>query len=381
MTEARHPADSVVRPPSAGTNHHRPAGRRRRLLVGLVTVVVLLGAGGVGMWLVSTGAFANAGDEEERPEVATEPVVRGDLAGTTTASGTLRYDGARSVQSGAAGTVTTLPGSGATVSPGNRLYAINDVPVFLLRGELPAWRTFESGMEDGADVRQLEQALSELGMFTDQPDEHFRWATHEAIMKWQDSQGLERTGTLPFGSVVFSGGDLRIGTVTASVGDQVAQGSELFVATGTTQVVEVNLNLSDQQLAVLDTALVVRLPGGGETNGKITSVGTPTETEGATGGTVTVIPIVIALDDPASASAFQEATVTVDIPNERREDVLSVPVSALLAITPDQFGIEVLDEDGMTRQVPVETGLFAGGRVEISGADVTENMRVVVPTR
>ncbi|MCP2637198.1 peptidoglycan-binding protein [Microbacterium sp. HD4P20] len=330
---------------------------------------------------VSTGVLATADQETPRPQIATEPVVRGDLEETTSASGTLRYAGSRTVQAGLSGTVTELPAPGAVVAPGGRLYTIDDTPVFLLPGGLPAWREFASGMDEGADVKQLEQALSDLGFFTDEPDEEFRWATVEAIMDWQESAGLERTGTLPFGSIVFTAGDLRIGTMTANVGDQVAVGAELFPVSDTTQVVEVNLNLSDQQLAVLDTSVVVRLPGGGETSGKIVSVGTPTETDGATGQAVTVIPVVIALDDPESAAAFQEASVTVDIPSQRRDDVLSTPVGALLALTPDQFGVEVMDPDRTTRQVPVETGLFAGGRVEISGEGITEGTEVVVPER
>lgn len=383
MTTAQQPADAVTDPASVDTVDSHPPRKRtgRRSLIGAIAGTILLGAAGVGAWLVSTGAFSAGAQETERPPLATERVLRGDLEGNTTASGTLRYSGSRGVQAGTSGTVTELPGSGTTVSPGERLYSIDDAPVFLLRGDIPAWREFASGMDDGPDVKQLEQALSELGFFDEEPDEQFRWATVEAIMDWQESHGLDRTGELPFGSIVFFTGELRIGTVTASVGDQVTNGAELFVATGTSQIVDVNLSLSDQQLAVLDTTVVVHLPGGGETTGTITSVGTPTETEGANGQTQTVIPIEIELDDPDRASAFQEASVTVDIPSERREDVLSVPVSALLAITPEQFGVEVVDDDGTTRQVPVETGLFAGGRVEISGPDIAEGMRVVVPTR
>ena len=354
---------------------------RRRLTAVLIATTVVVGAAGGGVWLVTTGAFADPGTNTQESGIATETVVRGDLEESTSATGTLRYADSRGVQAGASGTVTTLPSSGSVVSPGERVYAIDGEPVFLFPGSLPAWRTFETGMDDGADVKQLEQALRDLGFFDEEPDEKFRWATVEAIMDWQESHGLSQTGTLPLGSIVFSDGDLRIGTVTANIGDQVGPGSELFQASDTTQVVEVNLNLSDQQLAVLDTAVVVRLPGGAETTGKIVSVGTPTETEGATGQQVTVIPLVIALDDPDAAAAFQEASVTVDIPSERREDVLSVPVGALLAITPDQFGVEVVDADGTTRQVPVETGLFAGGRVEISGEGIDAGTEVVVPKR
>ncbi|UFU05452.1 efflux RND transporter periplasmic adaptor subunit [Ruania halotolerans] len=383
MTEVQHenvpeaevsPSDSPdVLPPRKRSRH--------RVLFGTLAAVVLLGGAGAGAWAVSTGALADSGQEAPRQQFATGHVVRGDLEESTSAVGTLRYEASRTIQAGVAGTVTGLPSPGTTASAGESLYSIDDVPVFLLGGERPAWRGFASGMDDGSDVQQLEEALSELGFFTGEPDEQFRWATTEAIMDWQESHGLDRTGELPFGSVVFADGDLRIGTATANVGDHVAAETELFQVSGTTQIVDVDLGLSDQQLAVLDTAVVVRLPGGEQTSGTIISVGTPTETESATGESTTVIPVVVALDNADAASAFQEASVTVDIPSQSREDVLSVPVGALLALTPDQFGVEVVDSDGSTRQVPVETGLFAGGRVEISGDDVSEGTEVVVPSR
>ena len=59
--------------------------------------------------------------------------------------------------------------------------------------------------------------------------------------------------------------------------------------------------------------------------------------------------------------------------------MLSVPVGALLALSPDQYGVEVVEDDGTTRKVPVTLGLFAGGRVEISGEGLSEGQRVVVP--
>jgi len=264
---------------------------------------------------------------------------------------------------------------------GDRLYAVDNAGVFLLRGDVPAWRDLAAGMTDGPDVRQLEQSLRALGFFAGEPDEKFRSATADAIKKWQKAGGLERTGRVSFSSVVFTGGDLRVGTVPAHVGDQVGPGTGVFDTTSTTQVVDVNLKLADQQLAVVGRKVGLRLPGGTETTGTISSVGTPTESENASGQQETVIPMVVALDDPAAATAFQEASVTVDVPSDRREDVLSVPVGALVAIDPDQFGVEVVETDGTTRQVPVTTGLFAGGRVEISGEDVEEGQRVVVPRR
>jgi len=354
--------------------------RRRRMVIGLAAVAAVAGGAGFGI-----SAVASSSDEQGQTTQAfqgdTDEVVRGDLQGSTTAQGTLRFADPRSTQSARAGIVTSLPDAGSVVSPGDRLYAVDNVPVFLLGGKLPAWRDFTAGMSDGPDVKQLEENLRALGYLDVEPDETFTWYTTEAIMDWQEANDLDRTGRLTLGSVLFTAGDLRIGTLTAGVGSQVAPGAELFEVTGTSQVVSMDMRLDDQQLAVIGNPVTVRLPGGKETTGKITSVGTPTESEDSTGQMQTVIPVVVSLDSTKEAAAFQEAAVTVDIPSERRKDVLSVPVGALIAITPEQFGIEIVGSDGATYQVPVTTGLFAGGRVEISGDEVEAGQRVVVPQR
>jgi peptidoglycan hydrolase-like protein with peptidoglycan-binding domain len=350
------------------------------LVIGLAAVAAVAGGASFGIH-----AAASSSDEQGQATQAfqgdTDEVVHGDLEGSTTAQGTLRFADPRSTQSARAGIVTGLPEAGSVVSPGEQLYAVDNVPVVLLRGRLPAWRDFAAGMSAGPDVKQLEENLRALGYLDAEPDETFTWDTTEAIMDWQEANDLERTGELGLGSVLFASGDLRVGTLTASIGSQVAPGAELFEVTGTSQVVSLDLRLDDQRLAEIGNPVTVRLPGGKETSGTITSVGTPTETEDSTGQQQTVIPVVVSLDSPKAAAAFQEASVNVDIPSERRKDVLSVPVGALIAITPEQFGIEVVRADGTTHQVPVTTGLFAGGRVEVSGDDVEAGQRVVVPQR
>jgi peptidoglycan hydrolase-like protein with peptidoglycan-binding domain len=348
---------------------------RRGLLIGLAGAVVVAAGTGVGI----SAAGERADDPKRTYRGATGKVVRGDLEGSTTASGTLRFADGRTVRSARAGVVTEVPTPGSVKKFGDRLYAVDNVPVFLLRGDVPAWRDLGPGTADGPDVRQLEQSLRALGFFRGEPDQRFSSATTDAIRKWQKAGGLERTGRVSFSSIVFTGADLRVGTVTAHLGDQVGPGAGLFDTTSTTQVVDVTLKLADQQLAVVGRKVGLRLPGGTETAGTISSVGTPTENENPSGQKETVIPLVVALDDPAAAAAFQEASVTVDVPSDRRENVLSVPVGALVALDPDRFGIEVVEPDGTTRKVPVTTGLFAGGQVEIAGEDVEEGQRVVVP--
>ncbi|PXY51659.1 peptidoglycan-binding protein, partial [Virgibacillus profundi] len=94
---------------------------------------------------------------------ATGEVERGELTGSTTASGTLRFAGGRTADSAREGILTGLPAPGSVVHLGDRLYAVDNVPVFLLHGDLPAWRDFGTGMDEGPDVLALEQSLRELG--------------------------------------------------------------------------------------------------------------------------------------------------------------------------------------------------------------------------
>jgi hypothetical protein len=55
-----------------------------------------------------------------------------------------------------------------------------------------------------------------------------------------------------------------------------------------------------------------------------------------------------------------------------------VPVGALLALAEGGYGVQVVD-GSTTRYLPVSTGMFGNGLVEISGDGVREGMTVGVP--
>ena len=370
-----------------GTAHRT----RRRAFLAMGAAAILAAGAGAGAFASRSGPFA----AKAKPTTstfggATDTVTKGDLQGQTSVSGTLRYSDSRRFKSGFEGVLIQVPASGAVLTQGDVLYRTGNETAYLMRGNLPAWRSFEAGMEDGEDIRQLETALRDLGYFDYEPDDHFSWATTSAILKWQKDLDLPRTGTLPLGRIVFTPGDLRVGTVTARVGDRIAADTELFDVTSTTQVVDANIKLSDQKLAVAGTAVTIKLPDAKKTAGKITSVGTPTEKSSGSGSgsgagsgsgesKERVIPITVTLTDASATTNFQEVSVTVDLPSEKRTGVLSVPVGALLALSADQYGVEIVEAGGTTRKVPVTIGPFAGGRVEISGKDISEGQRVVVP--
>ena len=406
-TALRHPSPSAATPLEPETPptsvaddaSARRSGRLWRLallsvlslvtVLALGTVAVLAAGAGAGAFASKTGPFA----PEPKPTAsaftgATDTVTRGDLKGETSVTGTLRYADPHKLKSGFDGVLVQVPSSGTVLTHGDVIYSTGSEYAYLMHGAIPAWRSFEAGMENGEDIRQLETILQGMGYFENEPDNRFTWYTTNAIMKWQKAVGLPQTGTIPLGRMVFTPGDLRVGTVTARVGDRVAADTELFDVTSTTQVVDANIKLSDQKLAVAGTAVTIKLPDAKKTAGKITSVGTPTEKSSGSGSGAgsgsgeskeRVIPITVTLTDASATTNFQEVSVTVDLPSEKRTGVLSVPVGALLALSADQYGVEIVESGGTTRKVPVTIGLFAGGRVEISGEGISEGQRVVVP--
>ena len=377
--------DSTSTSGNAGTVRHT----RRRAFLAMGAAAVLAAGVGAGAFASKSGPFAaKAKPTTSTFNGATDTITKGDLQGHTSVTGTLRYSDSRKFKSGFEGVLIQVPASGTVLTQGDVLYRTGTETAYLMRGSLPAWRSFEAGMEDGEDIRQLETALRDLGYFDYEPDDHFSWATTSAIMKWQKELDMPQTGTIPLGRVVFTSGDMRVGTVTARLGDRVAADTELYDVTSTTQVVDANVKLSDQKLAVAGTAVTIKLPDAKKTAGKITSVGTPTEKSSGSGSGAgsgsgeskeRVIPITVTLTDASATTNFQEVSVTVDLPSEKRAGVLSVPVGALLALSTNQYGVEIVESNGTTRKVPVTIGLFAGGRVEISGEGISEGQRVVVP--
>ena len=317
---------------------------------------------------------------------ATATVTKGDLVGETTVQGTLHYADSYTLKSAFEGVVTALPTPGTSLTQGSHVYTVAGNNTYLLHGSIPAWRAFEEGMSDGEDVTQLETALSELGYFEATPNAHFDWNTIAAIKKWQKALTLPQSGSLPLGTVLFAPEDLRIGALKARVGDNATMETELFAASSSRQVISANLKLSDQALGVVGNSVTVRLPGSAATTtGTITSVEPPREKASEEGSKETtkerIIPITVTPDDTSALDGLQEASVSLGLTSETRAGVLSVPLGALVALSTDQFGVEVVDEKGEIRRVPVTVGLFAGDRVEVSGDEIAEGQRVVVPNR
>ena len=217
----------------------------RRLAVAAAAGVVLAGAA----WWTGARAGSEGGGQAAGGEVATTTaeVTRRDLRAQEEVDGTLGYGEARLVGNQRDGTITALPAEGATVTRGGALYRVDGKPVPLFYGPLPAWQALSVGVDDGPDVRQLEQNLVVLGYDPDRAitvDNHFSWATRAAVRRWQETAGLSETGTFAPGDAVWQRGPVRVGALRAAVGDKARPGSPLLEVTGTGRLVTIDLDAS-----------------------------------------------------------------------------------------------------------------------------------------
>ncbi|MDR6868019.1 peptidoglycan hydrolase-like protein with peptidoglycan-binding domain [Microbacterium resistens] len=349
--------------------------RRRGWIVGASIAAVLAVGGGAAAWLLAPPS-ADAAPDPTPP--TTTPVVSAPLASSIRTPGTIGFADPRDLAASLGGVLTALPAPGTVVGQGQELYRAGDAPVILLRGALPAWRDFASGMEDGPDVQQLEQSLADLGFFDGTIDRQFTDRTEEAIRAWQKANGLDRDGVIPRGRVVFSPADVRVGDPKASIGADVAPGTPLYAASSATPIISAQIPSAQRADVAVGDAAQITLPGGGQSTGTVTAVGSPQEKQDAAGKKQLMIPLTITPDDPAAVAALAPLTAQLTFTRTTQEKVLQVPVAALLAVGPEKYAVEVV-RDGKTVEVAIETGRFSSGMVEITGGDLKAGDDVVVP--
>ncbi|WP_345582000.1 peptidoglycan-binding domain-containing protein [Streptomyces prasinosporus] len=421
-----------------GTVPEPPRGRRVRRTALIACAVVVVAAVAV----VGALGLGGGGDEDPgAPPRAGSlvPVTRATLTERTQVDGRLGYGTEIPLPVKATGTVTWLPETGTLAKRGDTLLRVDDRPVVLLYGSLPMYRdlglttaasggrapsggdTAEGAAEGaaasgerqpggtgktgaagpssslppspsptgagtaaateltGMDVLQFETNLAALGYTGFTVDETFTAGTAAAVERWQKALGVPQTGTVGVGDVIYSAGKVRIGRPGVRLGGAVSENALTY--TGTARKVVVQASAADASWAVRGTAVRVRLPDGRSVEGEVASVGRQASApeggsgEDGSGEAAATVPVTVTIEDQKSVGRLESGPVTVEYVGREAEDVLTVPVAALVALAEGGHGLETADGDF----VAVRTGLFADGRVEVSGPAVRAGLKVRIP--
>jgi len=236
------PSGDSTEPVAPVTTTKKPWWRRATTWI---IIVVILTVGAVAAFFLSNNDSSATTDTVA--VVNFTEVERTTLEQVTTLDGTLGFvagepivyagstDGIVTIPAGAGGTITSLSAENSTVEEGGILYTRDEQPVIVFYGEIPAYRTLNTRSADGADVIQLEEALTRLGYDEDGEfdlDGDFTTATRDAIKALQDDFGIDDTGVLQMGLYVFVDGPVFVAETLVDVGSAVSPGSPV-VATST----------------------------------------------------------------------------------------------------------------------------------------------------
>jgi hypothetical protein len=357
-------------------------------------------------------SFKQENDQDQAKVTSDQVKLQGDEA-------TLAADQATVTDPGT--TYTWLPQPGQVIKQDQPVYKVSNEPVPLLYGSIPAYRAFYSGMADGSDVGELTHDLIALGYGEGlAQSNHYSSATAAAVQRWQTALGWPATGEVLLGEVVFEPGPVRVTSVTPTVGAAVggggggaggggSGGGTVLTATGTSPIVTVDLAVTQEYLVKPGDAVSVVLPDGTTTvGGQVETVGnvatcpgsggigsgsgastsggsdqSPCSSSGGNGGggsdSSATVTVTISLDSTPAEATLDQAPVNVNITEQRADNVLAVPVNALLALAGGGYAVQVVS-GGASHLVAVTTGLYSNSLVQVSGPGIGAGMRVQVPS-
>tara|TARA_B100001123_G_scaffold450830_1_gene624315 strand:+ start:1408 stop:3438 length:2031 start_codon:yes stop_codon:yes gene_type:complete len=300
--------------------------------------------------------------------------------------------------------LTIVSAQASLNSADQKLTDLREGPVgaVLMYGALPAWRDFEIGMEPGTDVLQLKENLVALGYgnFKNlRKDNVFDDETSRVISRMQSSLGLTTNGSLSFGEVIFMPGPSVIASNTQfpqtgsmftdkttlltltplqSVNTTIMSNGDVIEGATSLQRVSTQIDVADQTLVAVGTNVKIELPNNQLVDGRVASVGDVAIVPSGNQAGNPYLEVTIDIVGTEDLQQWTGASVVVSVTESVASNVLSAPITSLLALLGGGYALEVAENTG-TRLVAVELGVYADNWVQISGAGLDENTLVVVP--
>ena len=274
----------------------------------------------------------------------------------------------------------------------------------LMYGDVSAWREFREGMTHGKDIKQLEENLFALG-YADfeisQIDEVFDISTTNSIKKMQADLELIETGSISIGDVVFLPGtsivqssssfpslganvqpnvsllSLRTTEKIETTIEPIGQEGNITTTVESLQRVKTSIEVADKELIRVGSKVKVELPDESIVSATISEIGSIAVWPQGNQIGNPFLQIAASIDGNIVFHEWTGAIVTVSITETLVEDVLAVPIPSLVVLLGGGYALEVLEGDSI-KLVPVETGVYDDGWVEVKGEGLTEGAKVIV---
>lgn len=342
-------------------------------LIGFGLIGALIAGGAV--WAVMT-VMQPAEDPLDATSYTYVRVTPGEVGSSMQLNTVAEWESTPVAANRAAGIVTAVTvKAGAEVKQGSELYSVDLRPVVIGAGSVPMFRDVGAGMT-GADVKQLQQLLTDLGFYDGPVGGQSGAGTAKAIVAWQKSLGMEQTGVVGVGDVIFVP---TLPTRVALDSSMVFPGASLSGGEAAVSELPVSptftIPATDAQAALIPTGSRVEITAseGGTWQGF-----TGEQTRDAGTGTVMVR---LAGKDGATICGDQCDQVPVSgqtlmasrVVRVETVEGLVVPSSAL--VTDAKGQVAVVDEQGDRRPVSVKAA--ARGMSVIEG--IGDGTRVRVP--
>jgi peptidoglycan hydrolase-like protein with peptidoglycan-binding domain len=349
----------------------KPSRSRAPLITALVFAVAVV-AGAIG-WALAV-VFSGPEDVLEERSFTTVQVTEGEVGSSITLNTAAEWTPVPVGSNRAAGTVTSVDVTpGDEVAAGSVLYTVDLRPVVIAQGEVPAFRDLTDGAS-GADVSQLQTLLQGLGFYKGSVDGVFGPGVGAAVRAWQESLGLEPSGVVRAGDVMFVPAlPVRVvfDPAVLTRGAQLNGGEP--VLSGLPSSPGFMIPITEAQAPLIPSGTRVLITG---PNGEEWAAGAGEQTSGEGGA------VMVALEgvDGALICAKECAALPVTGPSRLRSEVvtvdqvqgLTVPTAALRSGA--DGATVVVDEAG--RELPVTIITSAKGMSVIEGVEPGLEVRV-----
>ncbi len=151
--------------------------------------------------------------------------------------------------------------------------------------------------------------------------------------------------------------------------------SPVMTMTSTNLVVTAPVPAGQQGVTSVGARVPVVMPSGATVYGRVVAIGQATSASGGGGGGGgSTVPVTIHLDKHENGRNLDQATVSVTFIEKTATQVLSVPVTALVAQPGERYAVQ--EAEPPHQLIDVTLGTFATGFVQVSGSGLYPGLEI-----